>query len=401
MPAPTNPNPFTSDTDTDAEQNSGAPDNVENEASVDPPAEPVDSHAEATEAFKQGVESVTPADAPRTVNDARSAADVAAEAAATAAASQPTDPAASTPAAPDANAEAAAQAARLAEDAEIKALGFRTPKGAERYREMSRQERADAPVRELLASRKITDPAVVARALDNSDRFVAWEDALVASTATPEQFSSALNVIQAMNGNDPVVLNKVYDALQQQIDMLGQKIGRGTAADPLADYPDLREMVDDMDITLAGAQEMAMHRAGQAMRTNAASAQQEQVTQQSAEQAEIARVDGIINTMSEQFKAADPVYFTAKLQTLATNGTMAMIKEHVPRAHWPDAVRNAYLALPNPQLVAPPRQAPPQQQGRVRTSNMPMRSTGNAGHMQTTPSNDREAFLQGVEQAST
>jgi hypothetical protein len=287
----------------------------------------------------------------------------------------------------------AKKAAEDAIDAELKALHVKSPATTARFKALSAEVRELAPIREVMAKHNITDIKQLDGVMANNDRFIQWEDALTKSTASPEQFGQALNVIHAMNSNDPRALNIVYTELEKQLAAVGQKIGRAApGADPLAAHPDLKEMVDRMDVTPEVAAQIAQQRAENAMlRQN-----QDRGTQQQNEQREIQQSDYALNQLSEQLKSSDP-HFASKLATLANTGVLDLIKRTVPRRDWPTEVANAYQRLPNPVASPAPSLSPA---ARPRVGHMPARPGVPAAGMKVEPKSDREAFLMGVAAAT-
>lgn len=282
---------------------------------------------------------------------------------------------------------------------EVKNLGLKG-KAADRFHEMAGQLKTQTALIEPLAKVGIKAPADVQDLLNRASEALEWETTIARSTATPEQFNSAMQVIAAMNSNDPKYKNAAFDELFKQITHLGKELGRDMPGiiDALAGHPDLLAAVDAMDMTREKAVELARARATLQQVQKRDSTNQQRTQEQEQQTATQARVSAEIDSLSDQLKAQDPL-FAQKLQILVNSGMLAAIKEKNPITKWPGEIAKAYA------LVVVPSPAPAQaSQPRVRPGNVPIRggagAGGNAqGGRQALPQNDEEAFMMGVEAA--
>lgn len=360
-----------------AGQGSGA-----GEGGEGPPEPKKDPDEAALEAFSKGVAEAS--------GEPKTAADVVAEAGATVPAKEPAKGAkgATAAAAPAPAAAPAAPEPDPETDKEVQDLRLKGRAEA-RFRELTGQVKELTPLRETLAKHQITDPAKIETVIQDAARAQEWEDTVIASTATPEQFSSALNVIKAMNADDPKLQNIAFDVLIEQISALGRRLGRDVPGlvDPLADHTDLQTEVANGDISRERALEIARQRAVLAAteaREGARSTQQESQTA-------IQQAIGEVATLSDTLKASDPD-FERKLALLQP--TLDIIRETVPPAQWRAKIERAYQSLPKlPPLAAATAAAT---KPRVPVSHMPVRPTGTSAGMQPKPRSDLEAFQMGM-----
>lgn len=346
------------------------------EVVVDPPV-PSEAEAQAAKeqasvaAFREGVTKAKPDEADKIPSAPKDAADVAATAAAAVVA--PVDPKAVL-ADPAATPEARAKAE---DDAEAADMGLRTQKANARFRELKGQIREAEPFQAVLKERNITDPKLLVDALDTMQRTVEWEQTIMESTATPEQFSSALNVIRAMNGDDPKLLKVCYDELLNQAKLVGQRIGIVGEPDSLESYaahPDIQAALADGSITPAYAAELVQQRAAQALRDSTQQREVQTRTQTAAQQ-EAARAEeqaarAGIDELSNELKANDPD-FAAKLAILTPY--LPAITQQFPPSQWVARIAQAYALTKLPPAAAPPR---------VRPGHMPLRPSQPAPAMQ-------------------
>lgn len=282
---------------------------------------------------------------------------------------------------------------------EITALALKG-KSAERFREMAGEIKTTRPMMETLKGLNVTDQTQLNAILKDASAGLQWEQAVMDSTAKPEQLSSALQIIKAMNSSDPKLQGMALDAMLGECKVVAERMGReipGLTGDVLDKHPDLKQAVDALDITREHALELAKARAMQsqydardtAVRQSAQ--QREQLAQQ--ETAEYQRID----ELSETLKASDP-HFGAKLEAMKANGSMARVAA-LPVNQRYNALLQAYRAIPAP--VAAPAPSPAAQT-RIRPGQITNRGNNVSGNgvARTKFNSDVEAFEFGVASAS-
>lgn len=350
------------------------------DAAVQDPLPATDPDADALAAFDKGIATVAePAEAPRT------AADVAAQAA-EAAAGEPPAAAPAQAAAPAAAPAPATPVPDAETDQAVRDLGLKG-RAEERFRELTGQVKELTPLRDALAKHQITEPAKIEEMVENAARAVEWENTVLASTATPEQFGAALNVIKAMNSADPAMQNLAFDAMLGEVVNLGRRLGREVVGlvDPLQSHPDLQQEVSSGDLKRERALEIAAQRATATAIKDRDSAREMDEQHRAAVQHALTDVQAL----NDQLKASDPD-FARKLALLQP--TLDLMRETVPPAQWRDRIERAYRALPALPAATPAPAAP----ARVPVGHMPVRPTGTPAAMQAKPKNEMEAFEMGL-----
>ena len=248
------------------------------------------------------------------------------------------------------------------EIAELK-LGERS---AERFRELSKSEKALAPIREAAEKAGVTLddlPVVFERARERDD-FVR----MVSETgATPEQFGKLLDyqtTITAANKGDLAAAEAAFTMLLPEVQTLAKLLGKDIAgiADPLADHPDLKADVENGDIAKERALELARSRTQDLLQKTT----REQTTQiEQAAQEKTQAVDWL-NRFDAHMAGADTTYAAKRPALLAFVET---IGSTLPPAKWPEAVKAYYARIPAP-VAAPVQKVRP---GPVRTHIPPAR----------------------------
>ena len=255
-----------------------------------------------------------------------------------AAAAPAAEPAPAAPAAADKPAEPAAPAAEKPVDEEIAELGLKE-KSAARFRELAGYKTA---IKE--AGIEPADlPNIVARAKFADD----LESAIVDTGATPEQYGAAIRYLALVNGGPDGML-KAYEVMQAEMATLAKALGKEAPGvhDPLAEFPDLREDVENGDMTRKRALEIAEYRARGAL----VQGQQQQAQQQQAQQAAVTQAVRSLDAIGARLKSSDPQY-AAKVEALQP--AIALIRERCPPSEWAAQFEAAYARLSLPAYAAP------------------------------------------------
>lgn len=258
-------------------------------------------------------------------------------------------------------------------------LGLKA-KARERFHELSGYKAAvkRAGIENLEDLPRIVERARVADQL---------EGAIQQTGATPEQYGQAIQYLALVNSGDPEALSKAYEIMQQELATLAKALGKEVPGvhDPLAEHPDLKQEVEEGDITRKRALEIAAQRAAMAQSQAVRQAQ----SAQQHRQREFEEAVQELNMLGAQLKQADPLY-PAKVQALLP--TIELIRENFPPTEWAARVKQAYAKV---QVAAPaPAQQPLPPPG-------PVRSVAPAGvSVAPTPKNELDALEIGLQMAS-
>jgi len=323
--------------------------------------------AEQLDAFSAGVEEARAAEAAEAAPAVGAPSDDAAEIPAD---GQEVPPAAAADGAAPPAAETAAPAqpeAAKSVDDEIKDLGITNERTQKRFRELS--ERAS----EAEAFR------------EKAGRVNDWEHTIASTGTTPEQFGATLVYLTDINSGDPARMNRAYDTMQNELQVLGKKLGREAPGfDPLSEHADLAEKVKSGDMDRATAVELIQHRQRGALQQNHQAEQSRAAQAQQAEQQALQDVAALGN----QLRTSDPQF----LQKFAyLQPTVEIIQATMPPSQWAAAIQQAYQRLP---AIAAPAAAPA---APVRPNN-PARASA-APAKAATPKDPYAAFDMGVAEA--
>ena len=264
-------------------------------------------------------------------------------------------------------------------------------KAAVRFHEMATTIKTQAPVMEALTKAGLTEPSKIDEIMQSAARGIEWEDTVLASTATPQQFGEMLTIIKNLNSGTVEAKEVTFDRLLDVVKTLGKELGRSVPGmvDPLEDYPDLQTMVENMDITVEAAAEIAHSRTVNKARQVQSTQQNQQTELQQATQQGVNQAIEFEN----QMKAADP-HYAAKFQALLP--TIGVIKRTVHPSQWAQEIATAYALIPNP--AAAPAPAPPV---KPRISHVAARTGVTASTaVRAEPKSDAEAFMMGVDRVS-
>lgn len=219
-------------------------------------------------------------------------------------------------------------AADPAVEEEIAAYGLK-PKAAERFRELTKRA-ADADV--LRARAGTADE---------------WEQTIQSTGANPQQFGAALGYLRAVNSGSPEEMAKAYEAMEKELQWLGQRLGREAPGfDPLTAHADLKAKVDGGDMDRAQAMEMARLRQHEQLQREQLQTRDDQHRHEQEVQYATTQVASLGSTL----RAADPD-FERKFSFLMP--AVRLIEQRLPPSQWAQEIQRAYAALPPMPAAAP------------------------------------------------
>ncbi|HET8870426.1 MAG TPA: hypothetical protein VFM48_08275 [Aquabacterium sp.] len=155
-----------------------------------------------------------------------------------------------------------------------------------------------------------------------------------------EQFQTAVDFIGALNRGD---VQKATTILQAQMQELALITGQPLQADPLANYQDLRDAVDNLQITEAHAIELARARMQtQAVTQSTQRQQQAQQTQQQERQV-VTAAQNEIDAFCKQMMTSDINYAAIEPQLLQSikDGLL----EGIPPTRWSALIKHEYQLI--------------------------------------------------------
>jgi hypothetical protein len=258
-------------------------------------------------------------------------------------------------------------------ETEIKTLGLKE-KTAERFRELSKRPTTEEVEKQLAPLRA------------QAEKAEQWTEILVDSTARPEQLSSALGYLKAINSGDPIAMGKAYDVMLEEMKWLAGQLGREVPGlvDPLEAHADLKKQVDDGELPRANALEIARHRTES---TRIRERDTRTAEQRSAEQRQTESVNqaiAAISALGKELRAANAAEYAAKLPLLKPH--LEFAKENLAPEQWVPYVRHQYGLL----KVESPAAKPP-----VNTSTLRPTTPATNQHP-AIPKDPRAAFRMGA-----
>jgi hypothetical protein len=163
-----------------------------------------------------------------------------------------------------------------------------------------------------------------------------------------EQFDQAMQVVGLMNRGD---LEGALAALDEQRRMISLHLGRPVpGADALAEHPDLRADVDNLQLTEARALEIArsrmiQNRSREFQQRQQQESQQQEQEQQRLQQDEVARKDSVmsVDKFCKQMQQTDLDY--ARIEPLLLQQIQGGLLEGVPHAHRAALVQKTYALI--------------------------------------------------------
>lgn len=312
-------------------------------AAVESAAATPDPEAEMLAAMDKGVEEATPQDEPEPVPGSNEAAE--AERAAADKATQPDDK----QPAPDKDTED-----------EIAALGLKE-KSAARFRELTAEVKALAPIREQLEKAGIKDVAELPRLVRDAQDGADLVKMVQGTGADPEQFGLTLDYLSAVSAaskGDRAAGEAAWTMWLSEGKALAQALNKEMPGvfDPLAAHDDLADAVEKGDMSRQHALEVAHARSHQQALSQHRQRTQEQERVTQVQQQAVQQGIASLQQWEQQAMAKDPDY-AAKRPAL--NAKVAEIRQMLPPAQWAYATELAYQAIrasapaPAPKLPTP------------------------------------------------
>lgn len=165
--------------------------------------------------------------------------------------------------------------------------------------------------------------------------------------ASPETFAQTMHFLGNLHSDDPGTKRKALEYLQQQTQTLAAELGETPAGhDPLDDHEDLKKAVELGDMKRELAVETAQHR-NRAKANEAAERRREQTTaQQTEQQQKFEAAKTALNTLEDEWKAADPEAYARKRTLLGQQ--ISAIARYAPPEKWVDIAREVWKNLPDP-----------------------------------------------------
>jgi hypothetical protein len=214
-------------------------------------------------------------------------------------------------------------------------------------------------IRTLIARTKEADE----RAAAAEGSFNTFVQGLQAANVTPEQYGETVSFLGLFNSGDPKQQTQALEILEGMADRLASFLGvERKAADPLANHADLKQAVQNRQITPELARQQAVLRNQQSFRQEINThAQNSHTEAQRAEQEKTAAVTEL-NQLEAQLRQNDPLYERKKAAIMPA--VKAALVE-LPPSKWKGVFQRAYAAA---------RVAAPQQKKAVVPAQQPMRA---------------------------
>lgn len=285
---------------------------------------------------------------------------------------QPVDPAAdpnAPPVDPAANPDPAAQAKpedqtpKTLEQQEAEALeGIKSERGRERIKAVFAERRE-------LEQQKTQLEADIG----------SIREMVQSTNMAPEEFAQLLEVARLMKSSDPQQAQLALQMIEQQRAQLAKQLGvEVPGVDPLDDFPQLKQAVENLELTREHALQLARYQAQDVQQRQRQAAQQQQAQQQQQYQSEVANV---AKTAESYFKTREhEADYPAKMAQIAARfKDPAFMQEFVstyePR-QWFAALKMLYDSVAAPQAqqtLQQPIRNRPQHAG------APVSATGESG----------------------
>lgn len=294
----------------------------------------------------------------------------------------------------DAAAKAAEEAAKPDADTEKEVDDLKLKgKSADRFRELSSEVKAAAPVMAAIKEAGITPeqlPTVFKAANDHKE----WVGLVAQTGLTPDEYGALIFDYGAASkraaAGDMEAAKSCYEKAVEEARGWAQLLGiESPIYDPLEAHQDLKDAIDDGDMTRKAALEVARSR------QVTAAVEQRSAQEREATQATTTAQQGLndLIAIDAEFKASDADY--ARKRPIL-NGIVATIRQTLPPTQWAQATRNAYKGI----VLPPVQSAPPPQAQTPAAGHVPLRPTGTRANLQPDFDNPMDAMEAGIAAAA-
>lgn len=242
-------------------------------------------------------------------------------------------------------------------EAEIAGLGLKQ-KAADRMRELNAQAKELGPLKEALEKAGVTDITSLPQLVERAKTAEEMVNLVVETGATAEQYTKALDYLAASTaasqGNVDAA-EKLWEYLKGEMAVVGRMLGREVPGivDPLAAHQDLRDDLDDGNITRARALEIAKARDAEASARVRQTQAAEQANAGQAQQQAIQQGKESLNALGAKLLAVDPEGYNAKAPYLVAK--LREIAVQFPPSQWAEQGAIAYASI---RVPAKPTAAP-------------------------------------------
>ncbi|HET9680318.1 MAG TPA: hypothetical protein VFP95_07150 [Gammaproteobacteria bacterium] len=171
-----------------------------------------------------------------------------------------------------------------------------------------------------------------------------WRSIIQDVGAEPDEVAQTMQYLKLLKKGGREEMETALQMLDEQRTLLAKELGvDAPGVDVLADYPDLKQKVDDMALDRETALEVA-----KARRVEQSQQQKRQQTEMTAreqqqQQQVVAQAAQSLNTLGERLKASDPD-FARKMEVLKKK-TIPYLQQNVPPQQWAQAFEVAYESL--------------------------------------------------------
>lgn len=188
--------------------------------------------------------------------------------------------------------------------------------------------------------------AEIAQLKPMAEEAAAWQDVVAKSGLQPEEFATVMGTMSAINNGTMEQKRQAFARIEKFRNDLAAQLGEPVAgSDPLQGHDDLKQMVQDLEITQAHAIELATLR-NRSKAQEQSSGQLEQQQRQAAQaQQDQAQAEATLRSLTDQLIARDgeAVFNVRKFIAFRT---LQSIAPDLHPTRWARAFLDAYAAVP-------------------------------------------------------
>lgn len=213
-------------------------------------------------------------------------------------------------------------------------------------------------------------------------------DGVKATGASPEQYGEALQFLSMFNSSDRGQREKALEQIEGLAERLAMFLGvERKSSDPLAKHPDLQQAVQQGQITLALAKQMAQQKNANALRQEVDTSAMQQRQSQDQQQQAVTQGRNQLTALGQRLEAQFPAKYAALREQLVN--TMKPAFQHMPPAQWAGAFEQAFNSV---------KWAPPARAAAGVPRNQPLRARTQASGGKAAPKNGLDVLNSALEE---
>lgn len=168
-------------------------------------------------------------------------------------------------------------------------------------------------------------------------------EAFAKTKCDSKEIANGLELLRLLKSNDSSELEKAWSMIEKARQSLAISLGKkDSGVDSLQDYPDLKQRVEELELTEDDALEIAQARMKRKLEEQSSSEQQQQLMAEEQYKEQAREAENTINEMERQWLAEDPDYMSKR--KIIMDDLREIADQYYPH-QWPMVVKQIYTSI--------------------------------------------------------